>query len=301
MVKIDKKVYIILVNYNGSVDTIECIESLKVIEHSNYEIVVVDNNSTDENKKLLERYSNIAKIIFLDDNLGFSGANNKGIEEALKNNADYILLLNNDTIVEKDFLNVLVETATANNNKCAVTGKINYYYSKDKIWYGGGEISKWKGNAYHLNENRSSDEYGNEFSEVTFITGCMILIPIGVIKNIGLMSEDYFLYFEDVDFSQKILNAGFKLYYDPKSVIYHKVSASTGTVSNLFLYYYCRNRLIFIKNNLGFINRLSAYVVFSLARIKNIISKKENKYIVKEGVMDFLKNKKGKKNFKQDM
>ena len=243
-----KKVAIIILNYKNSKDTIECVESLEKIKYKNFEIIIVDNDSRDESIKTLRSYFK-DKYIVLESNKngGFAYGNNVGIKYALDNGADYILLINNDTTVEKNFLDVLVETAEKDKNIGITTGLIMNYYDRNKIWYNGGEIDWNKFYGYHLNE-RGNFSTVEEIKEITFATGCLMLIKKEVFETVGLLPEEYFMYYEDVDFCVMVKNNGYKIIYNSKSKIYHKVSASSGEEESPFaIEWNTRNRMKFYK------------------------------------------------------
>lgn len=254
-------VYVILVNYNGLQDTIECIDSLNKINYKNYKIIVVDNDSKDGSaQKLRNKYNDdIIKIIELKSNTGFAGGNNVGINLAIKEKAEYVLLLNNDTVVDKNFLSQLVNTAQSNKNTGIVGGKIYYFDNKKLIWYAGAKINKITGRTKHIGVDEYDNGQYDKISEPDYITGCLMLLPVDVIKKIGLMDESYFLYYEETDWSVRIKKAGYKLIYDPKSVIYHKVSSSTKKINYVMDYYYDRNSYYFIMKNYGILNKICMY------------------------------------------
>jgi GT2 family glycosyltransferase len=142
-----RSVYIIIVNWNGLKDTYECIRSVLNISYKNYTILVVDNGSDkDDSKEIATKFPEVITLRS-ESNLGFSGGNNLGIKYAMDKGAEYILLLNNDTIVEKDFLDVLVNIASKNQTIGLAVPKINYYSEPSKVWYAGGYISKFRGAA----------------------------------------------------------------------------------------------------------------------------------------------------------
>lgn len=283
-------VYIVLVNYNGYKDTIECIESLKNIEYKNYKIIVVDNASSDESIDILSKQYNDIKLIKSKENLGFSGGNNLGIKEAVDKKAEFILLLNNDTTVEPNFLNNIVFKSIEDKNVGMAIGKILYYKEKNKIWYGGGEIVDKKGDSIHIGFNEDKDYIkSNEIRYVSFATGCYMLIKVDAIKRIGIMPEEYFLYYEDTDYSMKFNQENLKILYYPDSVIYHKVSSSTGNMSSLSQYYYARNRLIFINQNIKVGNKIFAYTNFYIDIMKNIIRRRGKLKNYFNGCRDFYK------------
>ncbi|MBL7094760.1 glycosyltransferase family 2 protein [candidate division KSB1 bacterium] len=237
------KVSIILVNWNNSYDTIECIESLKQLIYYNNEIIVVDNNSTYDSIKELENVDNI-NLIQNNNNLGFAGGNNVGIEFALKGNSDYVLLLNNDTVVDERFLSILIKGATEEKNIGIIGGKIYYYNEPAKIWSAGGGLTKTTKRTFQYGENKIDKKQYNREKEVDFLSGCCMLIRREVFEKIGLLDADYFMYYEDVDFCLRAKKF-FKIVYIPEALIWHKVSATTE--KSFRDYYRMRNYLILLK------------------------------------------------------
>jgi hypothetical protein len=251
-------VYIILVNYNGYKDTIECVNSLKKISYKNYKIVVVDNASSDNSVEILMEELSNCMIIESKKNIGFAGGNNLGIKYALNHNADYIMLLNNDTIVESQFLNDMINSFNVNNKIGIVGCKIMYYPEKNIIWYGGGYIDWFKFIGVHYGMRQIDKGQSNNKKEIDFITGCCMLVKREVFEKIGLLSEDYFMYFEDVDFCVKVKNAGFVIWYNSEAVIYHKVGLSSGGEESSFSIEWCtRNRLLFMDKYKNNVNKFS--------------------------------------------
>ena len=246
-----KSVSIILLNYNTTNDTIDCIESLSKIHYNNYNIIVIDNKSRKEEIVKLEEYlkdKGICKLIKSEENGGFAKGNNLGIRYAQSINSDYVLLLNSDTEVEPDFLGYLVDSIDENPNKTALAiGKIKYFSEKNKIWYGGGTIDWNKYIGFHFGEGDYDKEEYNRKRSVSFATGCAILINMSL--NIDLqLPENYFMYFEDVDYSARMIEAGYEIIYEPNSVIYHKVGSSGGGEGSAFTVEWAnRGRLIFME------------------------------------------------------
>lgn len=242
-------VYIILVNYKGIEDTIECIISLEKINYQNYKIVVVDNCSMDNSVAILrERFPEVI-IIESKENLGFAGGNNLGIKLALTNNANYVLLLNNDTVVNENFLGNMVEAFEKNKNIGIVGGKILYYDEKEIISHAGGYIDMFRFTTVHYGDgSNKSDKLFNVEKEVGFVSGCLMLIKAEVFENIGLINEEYFMYYEDTDYCIKVLDGGYKIIYNPRAEIYHRISRSGGGAdSPFFIKYNTRNRIIFMN------------------------------------------------------
>ena len=290
------KVSIILVNYNGFKDTVECINSLRYIDYINYDIIVVDNDSEKDYDLLSAKYSDSnVTVLSSESNLGFSGGNNIGISYARNQGADYILLLNNDTLVENDFLTYMVSTAQKLNNRCVITSKIMYAYDKERIWYAGGkfDFKTSRTSVYGINEI-DSEKY-NHAHHVSFASGCCLLIPINILDDIGLMDEDYFLYCEDTDYCLRILKAGYEIIYEPKSKIFHKVNASTKKIAGIQTYYLVRNKLFIVKKYIEKNCKISAYSYVFMETAKRILTREYEVVATLNGIKDFIKGIKGKR------
>jgi GT2 family glycosyltransferase len=257
-------VYIILINYNGYKDTIACVDSLKKIMYDTYKIIIVDNASSNDSLKILKETINDCIIIESKENLGFAGGNNLGIKYALHHNCDYIMLLNNDTLVKTDFLDNMLNSFSKDKKVGLVGCKIMYYPEKNIIWYGGGYIDWFKFIGAHYGMRQIDNGQYDTEKEINFMTGCCMLIKREVFEKVGLLSEDYFMYFEDVDFCVKVKNSAYKILYNPKAVIYHKVGLSSGGEESPFSIKWCtRNRLLFMNKYKG---NISSFI-FILSKI----------------------------------
>ncbi len=241
-----QKIAIILVNYNGKEYNEECIKSIFNSSYDNLEVIVVDNDSKDGSPELLrEQFGNKINLIMTGKNLGFSGANNIGISKALENGCEYVVLLNNDTLIDKDLISNMIKASKEENN-AVISPKIYYYDDKNIIWSAGADMKWKKGLTDQRGINQKDDGSYNKREEVEFGTGCCLLIPVEVIKKVGYLTDDYFLYYEDTDYCMRVRENGFKIVYEPTAVLYHKESASTGgNLSKLYIYYNTRNRLMF--------------------------------------------------------
>lgn len=256
------KVTIVTLNWNGKKDTIECLESLKQVTYPNYEILLVDNGSTDGSAEFFREHCPEISIIENEKNLGFTGGCNIGIKKAISDSTDYILLLNNDVAVEPDFLDELISAARKNGNVGILGTKINYYDAPDYIWAAGGFINYWICLvAYHGMNKPDTGEYSYE-KDVDFVSGCAMLIRADVFQKIGLLDERYFAYFEDVDICLMAKKNRYGVRYVPSAKIYHKVSRSSGgALSPFSLYYNTRNKLLFLSKHFYMPHLLTAFIV----------------------------------------
>lgn len=271
------KVYIILLNYNSAQDTIECVNSIKENEKNlNYEIIVVDNKSSDNSVEVLEKCSGIELIKSL-DNGGFAKGNNIAIDYVLKNGAEYVLLLNNDTTIEKDAISIMLNRLKEDDTLGIVGARIMYFDNKDMINYCGGEFNWLKATTIHKNCKEKFEDNDKAFEYTEFITGCCMLIKKEVFNKIGYLPEEYFMYYEDADFCVKAKEAGIKMGVCKDSVIYHKVSASSGGEESAFsLEWGTRNRILFIKKYKKYTKGLITKAYFYITRVIKIC-----KYILK--------------------
>ncbi len=238
---------IIIVNYNCSDDTIETIESLNQHNSKLFDIFVVDNNSKEDDlNHLSSNLDHNVKLIKSKVNLGFAGGNNLAIQEILPQHYQYIFLLNPDTIIDDlNFFSVILEQIKTHNPDI-LGPMIRYYPDTDKIYFAGGFVNKFTGLTLMKDKKNNFDKYNNtENFTCDFITGCAMIVKRDVFEKIGLLPEEYFLYFEETDFCMKARNFGLKILFTPKTYIYHKVSTSIQYMSNTYIYYMVRNFRLF--------------------------------------------------------
>lgn len=248
------KLAVILVNYNGKKYNTACIESIRKSEGGfAVKIFVVDNASSDGSMALLrERYGQDGQVelIDLNDNYGFSYANNVGIRRAKEWGADFVLLLNNDTEIDKEMLSRLVECA-GRHPESMIAPKIYYYDDRRRIWSAGGSFSSVVRKARHIGLDETDEGQYDKETEVSFATGCCLLLPVCVIERAGMLDERFFLYYEDTEYSFRLHELGIPIVYCPQAVMYHKVGASSrGADSPLCAYYIARNWLLCSKLHL---------------------------------------------------
>lgn len=239
------KISVITVNYNGLSDTRAFLESFrKEILGVDYEIIVVDNASVNNEAKILENEFKGVICVRSDINLGFSGGNNLGIKYST---GELLLFINNDIIVKTNFILPLLERISQNKNIAAISPQIRYM--DNTLCYGGCEpIGKYLLRIHYLNGNL---ERGLPVSqEVSLMHGAAVLIKKNVLNKIGGWPEVYFLYSEEVDLSIHIKKLGYTIWYESNSIVYHIGGQSTGKGSALVCYYNTRNRLLLYKRNL---------------------------------------------------
>lgn len=241
-------VSIIAVNYDHPEVTCEFIESLNKVTYPNIEVIIVDNKSPNDDPSMIkQRFPNVT-FYASHVNWGFAGGNNQGIMRA---RGDYILLLNNDTIVDKGFLEPLVEKMLADPTIGAISPKIRFFYDPEIIQYAGFlPINKYTvRNAAIGFREKDHGQYDHD-RETAYAHGAAMMVPMEVIRKIGLMSYIFFLYYEEADWSFRIKRAGYNIWYVHNSLVFHKESISTGKLSALKIYYLTRNRLVFMRRNI---------------------------------------------------
>jgi GT2 family glycosyltransferase len=255
------KISIVVLNWNGKDDTMECLESVRQMDYPNFNVIVVDNGSSDDSVKAIqERYPEVI-VLETEKNLGFAGGNNVGISYALRNGAEYILLLNNDTVVDSQLLKNLIQAESIVQQEGIFSPKIYYYSNPQKIWYAGARWVNKVSGFDHIGQGCIDN--GQDFSsiaETDYACGCALFINVDLLKRIGLFDEKFFLTFEETDLCYRARRMGVKTYFVPEAKVWHKVSASLGGEgSALFNYFLMRNRLLWAEKNLPFGKRLVLY------------------------------------------
>lgn len=241
-----KKVVIIIVNWKGCGDTVDCLESIKKVSYPDCRVIVVDNGSGDGSEKTLKEKYPEHTIMQSGSNLGFAGGVNIGIRHALGSGADLVLVLNNDTEVTPGFLTELVNAMERDENIGITGGRIFYSDKRDKLWSYGGYFDVNTGRAHHFTDVEGpGKELGS--SEFIYAQGCMMLIKKECLEKTGLFDERFFHLGEDVEYCVRAQKKGWKIAMEPQSKIYHRVSSSMTGLSPVYNYYEQRNRLFIVK------------------------------------------------------
>lgn len=276
-------VFAIVLNYNGGTDVIECLKSLYRSDYPSLEIVVIDNDSKDRSLKIIKELFQKSAIIQNASNIGFAAGNNVGIRFALEKFADYIFLLNNDATVEPDTISLLVGYAE-HNSGCGIVSPLILKEKNGSAWFAGGEILWTKMRAVHAHYAGQTNAFSTQYA-----SGCAMLVSKAVFKEIGLFDEDYFLYYEDADFSLRAKKNGFGISVLPSAAAYHKEASNSNNA--LKTYWLVLSALIFFKKNTPRPLRpqLGAYLI--LRRIKNactvIFTPNKDAKLVRKAYADF--------------
>ncbi len=252
------KVFIVILNWNGLADTLDCLESLAGLEYPNFEVIVVDNDSSDDSEEVLKGRYPQHIIIQSGANLGFAGGTNVGLRYALEHGADYAWLLNNDTLVEPDALTELVKRMQEKSDAGLCGSTLVYHHDRSRVQaYGGATYNKWLSTSRHIGQDAPKGQEVNTEeveSQLDYLVGASCLVSRPFLEEVGLMSEDYFLYYEEVDWAARA-RGRYTLAFAPKSVVYHKEGGSIGSSSDgakksrLADYYGVRNRLLYTRKH----------------------------------------------------
>ncbi|MFX1444392.1 MAG: glycosyltransferase family 2 protein [Promethearchaeota archaeon] len=217
-------VSVIVINYNGQEHLKECFDSLYNQNYENTELILIDNDSKDNSVGFIKSNYDKVKVIQLNDNYGFAKGNNIAASKAKGN---YIVFLNNDTYVDKNWLTELVKIAKIEQNIGIVASKIYYYNDKNLINYAGGSCDKY-GKSHHIGENKKDHKLLNVAQRTFYACGASLLIKREIYKKISLFDPYYFMYCEDLDLCWRAWIFGYKVIYAPKSFIFHKIGHLTG-------------------------------------------------------------------------
>ena len=291
-----KPIYMIsflTINYNGFSNTCDLIDSIiNKVFSVDYEIIVVDNGSlNNEYDRLNLKYTDI-KVVRSDKNLGFAGGNNLGIKFAV---GDFIFFINNDTLIKKDNISDFLKIFEVSDSIGAISPKIKFAYEPMNLQFAGFTVlSSITLRNSQIGNNLPDNKIYDKKMEIPYVHGAAFVIKREVLAKVGLMPDMYFLYYEELDWSERIKDGGYTLWYNPILTIYHKESQSTGYNSPLQAYYLTRNRMVFAYRNLKNLNRYLSlsYLMFIATPkdlIKNLFKRKLNLvFSVLRGARDFV-------------
>lgn len=295
------KVSVNILNWNRAQDTIECVESCQKIRYDRYEILIIDNHSTDNSVQIFRKHFPRVSIIQNNDNLGYAGGNNVGIRHALAEGADYVLILNNDTVVEPDVLEKLVH-AMKNNQAAGIAAPKVLYYDDRKTINSLGTFTNWLRLRPYLGHCNQPDNSGfPEVMKKDILVGCALLVSKETIKRIGLLDENFFLLHEEADWCYRNLKSSFENIVVPGTVIYHKVSQTTKGFPESTHYYSNRNFLYMAHRNASAGNLVKVYIGLCYLILKHTVlslsfheTNRKTAQAFFFGVYDFFSRKMGK-------
>ena len=230
-------IYVVIVNWNRADDTIECLKALASSDYSNHCPLIVDNGSTDGSPDAIRAAFPAVEVIANEDNLGCARASNIGIERALQQGADYVLLLNNDTLVDRHLLTELVAVGESDPRIGMLVPKIYYHGEEGRLWSAGAQWRCFPPRVTIIGFGREDGPAYSIQREVDYATGCAMLVKREVFDRVGMFDTAFFMYHEDYDFSARVRRGGYRIVYVPQAVMWHKGSASTGERSPLKWYY----------------------------------------------------------------
>lgn len=294
---------IVLLNWNRPKDTLACLASLEALTYQNWTAVVVDNDSNDNSIALIRDKFPEVQVIAASQNFGFSKGNNLGIEYALQEGAEFILVLNNDTIVKPDFLSLLVQAMQEQPKVGIASPKIFFHDQPDNIWYKAGEIDWDNGGAYHPNLYEYDRHEATGTYSTGYASGCAMLIPATVLQQVGGFDNRFFAVYEDVDLNLRIAALGYRIIVVPQSEILHKASVSFGGMdSPLNRYYYCRNFLLLCVKHRQYVKlrgiRIFIWRLVMRPTLKTLRGRKDYSWhyvrAVWAGLFDFVRGHFGK-------
>jgi GT2 family glycosyltransferase len=253
-------VWIIVLHWRGSDHTKTCLTSLRNLSYGNFKTLLVDNGGPDKDGEAIARNFPEAALLKLEENLGFAGGANAGIDYCLKQGAKWIWLLNNDTKVDIESLSLLMDCAEKNLDAGAVGAMVHTGSGETYAASGRGEIDFRKAKTYL----RQDVPQGQAWVECAWISGSNLLMRAEALEQVGAFDERYFLYFEDTDLCHRLRLAGWKCLLVPKAKVEHVGGASTeGALRYWRAYYYTRNRLLFFRQNVGGIKALPAHAAIA--------------------------------------
>jgi GT2 family glycosyltransferase len=213
---------IVVLNWNSGEMTAECIRSLLRMNTDRFEIIVVDNGSKDDSREDLRRQFPEVTILHQDHNLGFAAGSNVGMRVALERGFQYVLPLNNDTVVDPAFLAELHHAAHQHPQAALISPKIYFEDVPNRVWWAGGSFSLWTGMAKHIGRKVVDRNQFDRDARIDWATGCAALIRSDILKELGLFDEVFFAYAEDLDLSLRLRKAGYEIWYAPKARLWHK-------------------------------------------------------------------------------
>ena len=244
-------IMIVVLNWNGKEDTLECLASLDQLEYPNYSVVVVDNGSSDDSVNAISKLRPNITILQTGSNLGYAGGNNVGIEYALDHGADYVLILNNDVVVAPDLLTEFMNAANLLPDGSVLGAKLYSYDQPDTLCSLAGRWNSASSSFDYIGRNQKDGPLFEGMLQVDYVIGCALFTSANTFRDVGMLDEKFFLNYEETDWCYRARAKGYKCVVIPKAKLWHKVSSSFGgSDSPVHTYFMTRNELIWAKKHL---------------------------------------------------
>jgi len=295
------KVVVATLTWNQKADVLECLGTLTKLDYPNYEIVVIDNGSTDGTFESVQRQFPQVHIVRNSENLGCAEGVNGEIRYALQAGADYLFIIANDATVEPSTLSELIRVAERDPKIGMVHPKVYYYDRPNRIWYArGAKIDWFRGRFFGFVQNVEDDGSFDEECAADFFPGGFTLVRMEAVKKVGFLDPDYFIFLDDSDWSLRIHQAGYEGRYAPRARAWHKPSSSVGMESESFYYYRTRNRLFFFKKYSAFGIFPICFIFFLFEVFTNTIptlylsGRRAQMKAVFLGIFDFIRGRRGR-------
>lgn len=269
-------VSIVTLTWNTTDITCDFLRSIN--EHCTYnnlEIIIVDNGSKDDPTGVFKSIRPDVKVILNGKNLGFTGGNNVGIKAAT---GDYLFIVNNDTEFTPGLIEGLLEIFNKYPDAGIVSPKFHYFFHKGTLEYAGyNTVNIFTGRNAMVGCKEKDEGQYNEIKETNYAHGGGMMVPRKVIEEVGGLPEEFFIYYEEFDWCEQIKRKGYKVYYQPNSLIYHKESMTTGKASPFKTFYHTKNRILFMRRNMS----KASYFIFLLYFTFLTVPKNTTTFIVK--------------------
>lgn len=293
-------VFIVILNTNRKQDTLESLASIFASTYKKPHVIVLDNQSTDGSVEAVRAGYSQVQLLSLERNLGYAGNNNVGIEAALQQGADWILVLNEDTILDPDCLKRLVEAGEA-DERTGIVGPMVYHHNEPDVIQSAGVRLDPEWRSIHIGQNEPEHGQYTDLREVDAISGCAIMVRRQVIEQVGSLDERFFYYWEETDWCVRARKAGWRIVHVPKAKLWHKGVQRDYKPSLSVAYYNTRNRFLILSKYKA---PLRAWAFAWFETLRTLISmsvrpkwrdKRENRDAMFQGLMDYLRGRWGKR------
>jgi GT2 family glycosyltransferase len=288
----------VILNTNRRKDTLECLASLHESTYSNHKIILLDNHSTDGSQQAIRELYPEVQLIELDENLGYAGNNNVGIAAALEQEADWVFILNEDTIVDPSCLANLIKVGES-DPAIGIVGPMVYHHDEPGVIQSAGGMLGQKWESIHLGKNEPDLGQYKEPHSVEWISGCAILVRGAVIEQIGMLDPKFFYYWEETEWCLRTSEVGWRIVHVPQAQIWHKGVQRDYHPSPTVTYYSTRNRLLMLAKHHASL-RIWLFAWFQIVRTLTSWSikpkwnsKKDHRNAMWRGIVDFLRHRWG--------